>query len=137
VPNICPDTPALRRNPVFMYFEDGFKKPAPFSPDVVVPIDDTIEKKFDMLDAHVSQFYEWLPWHAGKLDEVPKDAAARRAWLKTQRFGSISADVRAALVKRLGEQKGAAVKYAEAFELCEYGRRPDQVDLARMFPFLQ
>jgi LmbE family N-acetylglucosaminyl deacetylase len=136
VPNVAPDTPALRRNPVFMYFEDGFKKPAPFSPDVVVPIDDTIEKKFDMMDAHVSQFYEWLPWHAGKLDEVPKEPVARRAWLKTQRFGSIGPDVRAALVKRLGEQKGAAVKYAEAFELCEYGRRPDAADLARLFPFL-
>ena len=79
VPNIAPDTPALRENPVFMYFEDGFQKPAPFTPDVAVSIDDTVAKKIDMIDAHVSQFYEWLPWLAGRLDQVPKDAAARRA----------------------------------------------------------
>ena len=68
VPNIAPDTPALRKNPVFMYFQDGFQRPNPFSPDVAVSIDDVIEKKIDMLDAHVSQFYEWLPWVAGNLD---------------------------------------------------------------------
>ena len=36
VPNIAPDTPSLRQNPVFMYFEDSFQKPNPFRPDVVV-----------------------------------------------------------------------------------------------------
>ena len=30
VPNVAPDTPTLRRNPTFMYFQDGFQKPAPF-----------------------------------------------------------------------------------------------------------
>ena len=35
VPNIAPDTPALRTNPVFLYFEDGFQKPSPFEPDIV------------------------------------------------------------------------------------------------------
>jgi LmbE family N-acetylglucosaminyl deacetylase len=84
VPNIAPDTPALRKNPVFLYFEDGFQKPAPFSPDIAVAIDDVIDKKIDMLDAHVSQVYEWLPWHAGRLDQVPADRAARKAWLKQQ-----------------------------------------------------
>ena len=32
VPNVASDTPALRKNPVFMYFEDEFQKPAPFRP---------------------------------------------------------------------------------------------------------
>ena len=45
VPNIAPDTPALRKNPVFMYFQDGFQRPNPFNPDVAVSIDDVIEKK--------------------------------------------------------------------------------------------
>ena len=39
VPSFCPDVPALRKNPVFLYSQDGFKKPNPFAPDVVVPID--------------------------------------------------------------------------------------------------
>ena len=135
VPNIAPDTPALRRNPVFMFFEDNFQKPAPFTPDVAVSIDDTISKKLDMFDAHVSQFYEWLPWLAGRLDEVPKEPAARRQWLATQRQGRISPAVRAALVKYYGAEAGAKVRYAEAFEISEYGRRPDETEIRRLFPF--
>src|SRR5947199_7972695 len=81
VPNVASDTPPLRRNPVFMYFEDGFQKPNPFTPDVAISIDDVIEKKLDMLDAHVSQVYEWLPWVAGTLETVPTDPVARRRWL--------------------------------------------------------
>ena len=73
VPNVVSDVPSLRKNPVFMYFEDGFQKPAPFRPDVAIPIDDVIDKKIEALDAHVSQVYEWLPWHDGTLDQVPKD----------------------------------------------------------------
>ena len=34
-----------------------------------------------------------------------------------------------------GEEKGAKVKYAEAFELCEYGGQPNKEELARLFPF--
>ena len=135
VPNICPDTPALRKNPVFMYFQDGFQKPNPFSPDVAVSIDDVIDKKIDMTDAHVSQMYEWLAWHDGKLEQVPKDPAARKAWLKKQRGRPASPAVRAALVKWYGEAAAKNIQYAEAFELCEYGSRPSQAELRRLFPF--
>jgi LmbE family N-acetylglucosaminyl deacetylase len=135
VPNIAPDTPALRRNPVFMYFQDGFQRPNAFRPDVAVSVDDVIEKKIDMLDAHVSQFYEWLPWVAGNLDAVPKGAAERREWLKKTRAGQPSPAVREALVKWYGAEKGNAVRHAEAFEICEYGARPNDETIRRLFPF--
>jgi len=135
VPNIAPDTPALRKNPVFLYFEDGFQKPAPFRPDIAVSIDDVIEKKIDMLDAHVSQMYEWLPWVDGSLDKVPKDAAARRSWLRDARARQPSPAIRAALTKWYGQEKGNAVKYAEAFEICEYGTRPNEEMIRKLFPF--
>ena len=135
VPNIAPDTPALRRNPVFMYFQDGFQRPNPFRPDVAVAIDDVIEKKIDMLDAHVSQFYEWLPWVAGNLESVPKGAAERRQWLAKSRTGQPSPAVREALLKWYGPEKAGAVQYAEAFEICEYGTRPDEAMIRRLFPF--
>lgn len=135
VPNICPDTPSLRKNPVFVYFQDGFQKPSPFAPDIAVSIDDVIEKKYDMLDAHVSQMYEWLAWHAGNLDKVPKDLKARREWLKSQRRYEPTAAVRQALVKWYGAEAAAKVKYSEAFEVCEYGSRPNEADLRRLFPF--
>ena len=136
VPNIAPDTPALRKNPVFMYFEDGFQRPNPFRPDVAVSIDEVIEKKIDMLDAHVSQMYEWLPWVADALEKVPKDAAARKRWLRETRAGQPTPAVRASLTKWYGPEKGGAVRYAEAFEICEYGTRPDEAMIRKLFPFL-
>ena len=72
VPSFCPDVPALRKNPVFLYTEDDFKKPNPFEPDVVVPIDPVFDQKVACVDALESQFYEWNPWLFGYLDEVPK-----------------------------------------------------------------
>jgi hypothetical protein len=72
VPNVCPDTPALRKNPVFMYFQDGFQKPNPFQPDVAVAIDDVMDKKFDMMDARlpVLRMAALARRHAGP---VPRD----------------------------------------------------------------
>ena len=137
VPNICPDTPPLRRNPVFLYFEDSFQKPNPFQPDIAVAIDDVFDKKIAGLDAHTSQVYEWLPWVDGRLDQIPKDPAERLKSLAKQRSGRISPAVRAALEKWYGAQKAASVQHAEAFELCEYGRRPNEQEIRRLFPMLR
>lgn len=134
VPNLVTDTPALRRNPVFLYYSDHFTRPQPFRPDIVVAIDDVIEKKNDMLDAHVSQMYEWLPWHAGRLAEVPKDPAARKQWLSAQRPSRVLPEWKSALEKWYGA-KAAAVEHAEAFEIAEYGRRPDEAEIRKLFPF--
>jgi hypothetical protein len=120
---------------VFFYYEDNFQKPQPFTPDVAVSIDDTFEKKLSGLDAHVSQFYEWLPWLDGRFEQVPKDAAARRTWLSKERFGGISPAVRASLEKYYGKDAAAKVAHAEAFEICEYGRRPTPDDIRKLFPF--
>lgn len=136
VPNILTHVPALKKNPVFLYYQDNFQKPNPFSPDIAVDITDTFDKKIDALDAHVSQVYEWLPWHAGNLDQVPKDVKARREWLKKTRANVPNAAVRAGLEKYYGKDGAAKVQQAEAFEICEYGRRPTSEDIKRLFPFL-
>ena len=134
VPNLVTDTPALRKNPVFLYFADRFQRPEPFRPDIVVSIDDVLEKKYRALDAHVSQFYEWLPWHAGKLAEVPEDAKARLEWLKTQRRSSVPAEWKQNLRKWYGA--GAdSIKAAEAFQITEYGLQPSDEQIRRLFPF--
>jgi len=134
VPNLVTDTPALRKNPVFLYFADRFTRPQPFRPDVVVAIDNVIDKKIDMLDAHVSQMYEWLPWHEGKLAEVPQDAGGRKKWLFAQRAGHVPAEWKQAIEKWYGA-KAPSIQYAEAFEITEYGRRPDEAEIRKLFPF--
>ena len=136
VPNIAPDTPPLRRNPVFLYFEDHFQRPNPFRPDVAIAIDDVWEQKVSALDAHVSQVYEWLPWVDGKFEDVPKDPVARKKWLAVTRAPEVTPAVRAALEKWYGAGKASRVKAAEAFELCEYGRRPSDDELRKLFPML-
>ncbi|MBK35646.1 MAG: GlcNAc-PI de-N-acetylase [Gemmatimonadetes bacterium] len=137
VPNICTDTPALSYNPVIAYLSDTFTRPYPFAPSVAIDIDDVVEKKLDMLHCHVSQMYEWLPYNAGEIDQVPEGSADRRKWLehRLERFRAVANGARDQLVERYGEEKGRRVQYAEAFELCEYGERATPVQLARLFPF--
>ncbi|MEO8027692.1 MAG: PIG-L family deacetylase [Bryobacteraceae bacterium] len=135
VPNVAPDTPPLRKNPVFLYFEDRFQKPAPFRPDIAIGIDKVIDLKIRALDAHVSQFYEWLPWVDGDVDKVPADPKARIEWLSGRRKKTTSPAVRASLKKWYGDA-AANIQFAESFELCEYGRQPDEKDLRELFPML-
>ena len=133
VPDIVPNVPPLRKNPIFLYYEDNFQEPNPFRPDVAVSIDDVWDLKISALDAQVSQMYEWLPWVDGLLEQVPADPVARKQWLSKTRTRPISAAVRSALERRYGAQ-AQQVHHAEAFQLCEYGRRPGIDELQRMFP---
>jgi LmbE family N-acetylglucosaminyl deacetylase len=137
VPSLVADTPPLRQNPVFLYYSDRFTRPQPFRADIVVAIDDVFEKKITMLDAHVSQFYEWLPWTVGLLDQVPRGASERKKWLATTPMAvrKLQPEWREALAKRYGPQAAARIQHAEAFEITEYGRQPNEEEIRRLFPF--
>ena len=135
VPNVAPDTPPLKRNPVFLYTEDGFQKPTPFQPDIAVDITSVFDQKIHAMAAHESQFFEWLPWTSGKLDQVPKSEADRLKWLAEWRKPGINDKTRESLNKWYGAEKAGKVKYAEAFEICEYGRRPSDEEIRKLFPF--
>ena len=141
VPNVCPDTPPLEKNPLFLYMNDRFQKPYPFEPDIVVAIDDYIEKKIDALDSHESQMYEWGPWtNARSHNLVPKGKKERREWLSKRlkaHPGKMSEARKASLIKWYGEEEAAKVKYTEAFEIAEYGYQPSEEDILRMFPMLK
>ena len=140
VPNICALTPHLEKNPVIVYLSDNFKKPYPFSPDVVVGIDAVVEKKIDMLHCHTSQFYEWLPYNSGTLNSVPAGEVNRREWLAERlrnRFSNIADQYRYRLIELYGEQIGNNIKFAEAFESCEYGSALTSETLPILFPFYQ
>jgi LmbE family N-acetylglucosaminyl deacetylase len=136
VPHLVPDTAPLTRNPVFLYYSDRFTQPQPFRPDIVVSIDDVFDKKINMLDAHVSQFYEWLPWTEGVLDQVPKDRAARKKWLAEWPHAArkLQPEWREALEKRYAAQ-AATIQHAEAFEITEYGRQPSEEEIRVLLPF--
>lgn len=138
VPHECPETAAMRTAPVIMYYEDAFAPPA-FNCDFIVGIDEVIDIKLQIAHLNASQVYEWLPYTNG--ENVPTDEKARFAWLKGMdtdtshtdeevlalprgyavRFAKPAAKFRAELIEKYGTEQGAKIRYAEAFEVCEYG----------------
>lgn len=137
VPNVAPDTEPVPNNPVFLYMQDRFSKPNPFSHDIVVGIDDYVEIKIAGLDAHTSQMYEWLPWTSGQLDNVPEDSDERLEWMRNRWIGrEMSAEQRAGLERWYGADKAAQYRHAESFEIAEYGRYPSEDEIRMIFPML-
>lgn len=148
VPLLCPDTPHLTKNPVFMYLRDGFQRPYPLEPEIVVSIDEVIDTKTRAISIMDSQFVEGgcCRSYEGKPDDRPggnpaKDKAEQEKRRKevaksfARRFAGNAKKYREKLIELYGQEKGSKVQYAEAFQLCEYGRQPSEAELKKMFPF--
>lgn len=143
VPHTCPDVPAMRQMPVIVYNEDRFKNPE-FKATYVVNMDDEIDAKLHIAHLNESQVYEWLPYTHG--ETVPALEEERKRWLKgiditadttdeevmaagrgyAVRFARTAARFRRELIEKYGEKLGSKVRFAEAFELSEYGRQPNR-----------
>lgn len=153
VPHECADTPAMRKMPVILYNEDRFKYP-PFEADIVVDITDALDIKLKIADINVSQVYEWLPYVENE-GEPPADPAARFEWLKGMnitedttdeevmaaprgyavRYAKTAARFRKELIEKYGKERGSKVRFAEAYEVCEYGDPLTEELKAALFPF--
>ena len=138
VPNVAPLSEPLQKAPVVGYLFDGFTDPTPYRADFAIDIGEVMERKIDMAHCHVSQFYEWLPYNGGTLDQVPEGDAERRAMTKRNmeaRFAAVAEASREALRRCYGEERGSQVKYAEAIMLSQYGAGLREEDIPRFFPF--
>ena len=142
VAHFCPDVPQLAKNPAFLYLVDNFQKPQPFKPDVVVGIDDVLEKKANALWCIESQIESlWATGNFEKVVPVPQEPAAReqRRQEVFKRFAArdeaIANKYRAKLIELHGQEKGQKIRCAEAFEMCEYGRQPSSDEIKQLFPF--
>jgi len=136
-PFFAPYTPPTKGNPIYLFYSDGFKKPYPFDPIIAVGIDDVAQKKWDCISALPSQFGDADSWQARYGRNVPADDAGRKAFLLDivkQRNANEANQYRDLLVKLYGEQKGRAIKYAETFELNQYGAGATADELKKMFP---
>ena len=136
VPNILPGVPATKKNPVFLYYQDGFQRPNPFKPDIAIDITSVYDKKISAYDAHVSQVYEWLPWIGHYADQVPAGKEDRIKWLAKHEAEVILPGARTLLEKWYGKERGAKIEHAEAFEICEYGAQPNEAEIKRLFPMI-
>ena len=139
VPFFCPDVPFLKKNPVFLYAYDHFQRPNPFRADVAVSIDDVIEPTLDALLVMESQIHEGgANGYEGLFPSTEPGRQQRRDQVRKERAALYAAQAntyRDTLVKFYGEDRGRKVQYAQAFEVCEYGRQPAPADLKTMFPF--
>ena len=136
-PFFSPYTPATPRNPIFLFYSDPFLKPYPFDPIIAISIDEVAEKKWECISSMPSQFGDADSWQARTRPNVPKDEAARKAFLiegVKQRSADVANQYRGLLVKLYGEQRGRAVRYAEAFELNQYGSAATVDELKKLFP---
>lgn len=139
VPFFCPDVPPLKSNPVYLFSEDRFQTPNPFRGDVVVAIDAVIEKKLDALVAIESQFVEGgALGSAETAPKTPEEYEAARQRVREnfrRRFAATAERFRDKLIELYGREAGSRVQYAEAFEVCEYGRQPSRDEIRKLFPF--
>ena len=141
VPFYVPDTKPVSKKTVFCYFPDRFTVPIPFKADVAVAIsEEEMDGKVNVVDALESQVYEGgaLGYPEIYQKRFVNDKVKRKELLGTvwrNRQGRIATNYRDALVKWYGEEKAANIKYAEAFEICEYGHQPSTVLLRELFPF--
>lgn len=139
VPFFCPDIPLLKKNPVYLYTSDRFKRPNPFTADAAVAIDDVIEPTLDALLVMESQIHEGGA--NGDASLYPSDPAARKKRQDevrkslARRYANAADTYRDALIAFYGEQRGKQVRYAQAFEICEYGRQPSRDELRKLLPF--
>jgi N-acetylglucosamine malate deacetylase 1 len=136
-PFFVPDTPPTRRNPVFMYFSDNFQDPTPFTPTMVVGIDETAQKKWDCVSAMPSQFADADSWQGRTVPNVPTGDKERAAYLLDmvkKRNMAVAERYRDRLVELYGPDRGSKVQYAEAFQIGQYGRQASVDELKKMFP---
>ena len=140
VPFFCPDVPYLKRNPVFLFYQDRFQKPNPFTADIAVGIDSVIDKKLDAALALASQTLEG--GCNGDENLYPENDPAKRKAREKQvrsnfdsRFTSTANRFRKELATWYGQDRAKKIKYAEAFEICEYGRHPSKEEIRKLFPF--
>ena len=137
VPNICPDTPAMKDPPAILFWWDEFQKPQPFSPDIIVPVDGCADTLIQMTKCHESQFYEWLLW---------VNDPAWVDWTREQKDARIERRVPEGLarcrrqyearVRTLFPAQAQDIHHIEAFEKSEYGTPITQEIIAEMERFV-
>src|SRR5260370_32458667 len=123
VPFFCPDVPALKKNPVFLYASDNFQRPNAFRADVAVDIDDVIEPTLDALLVMESQIHEGgangyaglypqdEPGRQGRREEVRRNLA--------RRYGGYAGSYRRALGRFYRHEPGRKHPYPPTSQVAE------------------
>ena len=140
VPLWCPETPIPSVKPAIYFLRDAFTYPAELRPDIAIDIGDEMDQLLTALCSHESQFFEWLVFDKRIAEAVPADLEGRKAFLEKYwmipRKGYDAERFRSRLAAVYGIERAKRVRYAEAYELSEYGYQPTAEEIAGLFPFL-
>lgn len=127
VPCICADTPYMEHMPVVLYWHDSFKKPYPCQPDVIVPIDDTLENLVQHACCHECQYFDWMYWPDNtEMIDWPREKQIARL---RERYDRLFARYRQEYDAQVRAKFGAEadkIGHVEVFEISEYGEEPSQ-----------
>ena len=104
-------------------------------------IDSVIERKLDALDKLVSQFHEGGANGGPELMPSDPEGQKRRGQEVREYFRNRQKGLRARfpdqVVAWYGAEGALKIQYIEAFEICEYGRRPSAEEIRQLFPFYE
>lgn len=133
VPLVVPRTPAMTRMPVILYHSDRFTEGPRFRADVVLDIGPVMRERTRMFLAHESQVREWLPWVGGRREVSRRNPVRDTAALER---GSERRPRETALrfARQLARAYGRTVRYAEAYQVSEYGSVPAAPQLKKLLP---
>lgn len=138
VPHVLPEVPYLRNNPVFLYTGSRYVNPMNPNPEIAVDITDLVDHKGYIVDAHVSQLYEWLPWINQDKRPIPQTKEERKTYMHNYILNrnKVMDHMKPAIKKWYGKE-AKKVKAVEIFEICEFGRKVNDEVIVELFPFLK
>jgi hypothetical protein len=106
-------------------------------------LDEVFDQKLDAIHELESQVYEGGASGSEEFGRSVPPASQpqlRKSWLRESwesRQRSEAVRYRGALNKWYGPERGQSIRFAEAFEICEYGRQPSETEIRALFPFFE
>ncbi len=134
VPQALPGVKIMKQPPVIAQSARGLRTHGDQERILCVPIDAVWRKKLAALSAHASQFYEWLAWERGDLENVPEGREARLRYLADWRGPHYEA-VAEWCKKKVKGRKGKDFRYAEAVYPARAGLSLTGERIEKLFPF--
>lgn len=124
--------------PVFLYVRDYHTITFSHIPDVAFPINEVWQTKLAACGAHKTQVAEAIPHEMGILEEVKSNPEKQKALINdnTYAFSKVTPGHVIAMEKWYGKAT-TNIKYAEAFEVAEFGRQVSDEEMFTILPMLR
>ena len=128
----------MAKMPVFVYIRDYHTIKFSYIPDFAVDIDSVWSTKLAACTVQRSQVMDAIPHSMGILEEVRAHPEKQKELIyqNTYPFSSVTNINRPALEKWYGTEAASKIKYAEAFEIAEFGRQVSDAEMNTLFPML-